>query len=171
MHDIVEHVETLAKSQLDQTFQQPTAAFLSEFTGEGSHVHIWFAKTSDQVVIWLVCFHEFYNLMEYCNCYRQFHSYGHSLVPSYPDMRSSTKYSVVQSWDLPTPVMGPIHLGVPHHLAQVHSPATDHPLLEEVEWLSQDGGPQQVIPAQGQRRSGLARTHHSLQEAACCQGC
>ena len=27
---IVEHVETLAKSQLDQMFQQPTAAFLSE---------------------------------------------------------------------------------------------------------------------------------------------
>ena len=33
----VELVETLAKSQLDQTFQQPTAAFLSELTEVGSH--------------------------------------------------------------------------------------------------------------------------------------
>ena len=77
----------------------------------------------------------------------------------------------IQSWDLPTPVMRPIHIGVPRHLAQVHSPATDHLLLEEVEWPSQNGGPQQVIPAQSQRWSGLARTHHCLQEGACCQGC
>ena len=48
----------------------------------------------------------------------------------------AAKIAVVQSWDMPRPVMGPIHFGVPHHLAQVHFPATDHPLLEEVEWPS-----------------------------------
>ena len=57
----------------------------------------------------------------------------------------AAKIAVVQSWDLPTPVMGPNHLGVPYHLAQVHSPATDHPLLEEVEWLRQDGRPNKLF--------------------------